>query len=430
MARPPRTALLAAIVAVALAAGGLWAVPATQAMAEIPRAVTAVVSKKPKITSNLSDATISRYGTRTSKTFRIKATGSKLRYRWQYRTASGKTWRNIAKATTASYRAKATRWKSGTRFRVVVTGTRGRLISKPAKLTVLAPTKTPAADAERAFGLTGLRQGVDLSAWQYTPSAKVNHAAIRRWAGSNGLTILRNGSGARPIKQAYTDTCTDRRKKTGSRPVVADCAYATLADRSTAKGLDLGHYWFNGWISSIDNTKKRLFSGDYTPTDSARQFVRWLLKNGNYTTKSTDPLVLDVEAGSVWTKTSGGKKYRRKLRAWKPAEAAEFLTTVSATLTKSGYQANLYVYMSANTTKQRTRNGTYAWAKVADLARLWVADWGTDNGRIPDRQPAVGPWRANGGWSIWQYSSNARVSGSGVGALDGDIAKADAWQPR
>ena len=106
-----------------------------------------------------------------------------------------------------------------------------------------------------------------------------------------------------------------------------------------------------------------------------------------------------------------------------------FLNEVKSLLGAEGYQANLYVYMSANAAAKQVA-GAYVWADVAPLARLWVASWGTDNGRIPTSQPKVGPWADQGGWSLWQYTSNARISGDGVGALDGDIATADAWTPK
>ena len=72
----------------------------------------------------------------------------------------------------------------------------------------------------------------------------------------------------------------------------------------------------------------------------------------------------------------------------------------------------------------------YLWSDVAGIARLWVASWGDNNGRVPSSLPRVGPWSSHGGWSIWQYTSNLRIAGDGVDALDGDIATADAWTPR
>jgi hypothetical protein len=384
---------------------------------------TAKKSKKTTITKQPVKATASRYGTRTSATFTVKATGTKLRYRWQHRAASGGAWKTISGAKKKKYTAKAASWANGTLFRVVVKGKKGTKISKAVKLTVLSPTNTPAADAQRAFGLSGLTQGVDLSAWQYTPSGRIKMSAVASWVGSTGFTILRNGSGSRPINTSYTDLCTGKSAATTSIPVTKDCAYATLADAATTRSVRTGHYWFNGWISSIDTTSSQAFAGSYTPELSAQKFVDLLLASGNYTTASTDPVVLDIEAGSAWTKTVSGKKVTLKLRAWSPSEATRFLTKTKALLTASGYHANLYVYMSGNATAVKS-NGSYVWKGVAAIARLWVASWGTNNGRIPDAQPKTGPWTT---WSIWQYTCNARISGSGMGGLDADIAKADAW---
>ncbi len=384
-----------------------------------------------RITADPADATIGRYGTRTSAKLAVSAAGTDLSYTWQRRTPTGTRWTTIAGAKKRTYTASASTWATGTRFRAVVTGRLGTATSAAARLTVLRPTRTPARDAEEAFGLTGVRQGLDLSAYQYSPTGRVKLSVIADWAGKDGFTILRNGSGARPIRQSYTDACTWTTKRTGAVPAVQDCAYARLAAAAEKAGLSLGHYWFNGWISSIDTTKGELFAGGFTPEDSAATFVKWLKADGRYTRTSTDPLVLDIEAGSAWTRTSAGKTYRLKLRAWRPAEASRFLTSVRQRLLADGYQANLYVYMSANATERRVADGSYRWADVAGLARLWVASWGTNNGRIPDALPRVGPWADQGGWSIWQYTSNARIAGDGLSAgVDGDIALADAWTPR
>ena len=378
---------------------------------------------------DLADAAIGRYGTRTKVRFVVVAQGQKLRYAWQRQAPSGGSWKAIKGATSSRYTARAKTWATGTRFRVIVKGADRTVTSSAARLTVLVPTRKPAADAQKAFGLAGLTQGVDLSAYQHTPRESVKLPAVASWAGSGGFALLRNGSGARPIKQKYTSACTGKSHKTGTKPVVEDCAYAGFADAAHARKLRLGHYWFNGWITSIDTTPKNLFSGDYTPEASAQQFVAWLIKDGNYTRTSTDPLVLDIEAAHAWTKTSQGKKYTRKLRAWNPIEATVWLTTVRELLTREGYHPNLYVYMSANAADRQV-DGLYTWAAVAPIARLWVASWGTNNGRIPELLPKVGPWAGYGGWSIWQYTSNANIPGDGVGPLDGDIAMADAWTPR
>lgn len=382
------------------------------------------------IVGDLTDARIGVYGVRTKATFAVKAVGRKLTYVWQQRSEKSGKWKAIKGAKSAKYTARARDWGNGTQFRVIVTGKQGRVTSKVATLTVVKPTNTPAKDAERAFGLSGLRQGLDLSAYQYAPDNRVRLSAVKAWTGKDGFTILRTGSGDRPINYEYTDVCTGKRGKTKRTPATRDCAYRALARGATKAGLSLGHYWFNGWLASIDTTDGRLFSGDNTPTRSAKLFVSWLKADGNYTRHSTDPLVLDIEQGTTRKLTTDdGTTYRHELRHWTPDEALEFLTAVRQQLTSDGYHANLYVYMSANTTVE-TDGWYYAWADVARIARLWVASWGTDNGRIPDSEPFVGPWIGRGGWSIWQYTSQARLRGDGVDAVDANIAKADAWTPR
>lgn len=384
-------------------------------------AMPAKVTKKTKISKDLpATFAVNVYGVRTSTTLKVKATGKKLRYVWQSQTPGASTWKKVKKGTSAKLKVTS-KWATGTGFRVVVKGKHGTATSKTAVLTVLRPTNSPATDAQARFGLTGLSQGVDLSAYQYG----ANMRAIAAWAragGAGGFAMLRNASGARPVHTAYTSLCGGAKGNTGAVPVVEDCAYAGFADAATAQGLKLGHYWFNGWITSKDPTATQVFANGYTVQNSAADFVTWLLADGNYTTSSTDPLVLDIENGSAWTTKSAGRKYTATLHAWTPVEAAAFVAAVKALLPG----ANLYVYMSANAASKKTTSGAYLWAPLASTTRLWVASWGTDNGQVPDAQPKTGPWPT---WSIWQYTSQLRIAGSWTGAIDADLAKADAWTP-
>ena len=313
MTAMPRAARFAACAAatVALAAGllpgtAIGRADAAPALA-LPAAAKKKAAKKTKITTQPKSATISRYGTNTTATFKVKATGTKLKYTWQSRPASG-SWKTIKGATKTSYKAKSATWANGTRFRVKVKGSKGSKTSKTVTLKVLQPSNTPAADAAKAFGLKNLSQGVDLSSWQYSPGYKVKPAVIADWAGTNGFAILRIGSGARPINVDYTDACTGQARSTGSIPVVADCAYPTLSAQVKAAGLRQGAYWFNGWTTSVDTSPGNLFAGSYTPAKSAAKFVELLKADGRYTKTSTDPLVIDNEpSGTSYTKTSGGK---------------------------------------------------------------------------------------------------------------------------
>lgn len=407
----------------------LGAPPVHSAAILAPR-VAPAAPKAPKITADLKDVTISRYGIATKTTLKVQASGSKLKYLWQHRPDSKAKWKTIKDANKASYTVKSSKWNTTTQFRVKVSNQRGKVTSKAVTVKVLHPTRTPARDAEKAFGFTGLRQGLDLSSYQYEPNNRIRIDKVASWAGKDGFVVLRLGSGARPVNVEYTDACTWKTRRIGDKPITRDCAYPTFAQQVTKSELSLGHYWFNGWIQPIDRTQEQLFANGYTPTDSAKQFVAWLKSDGKYTRSSTDPLVLDIEPGRTWTaKDSNGKKHQATLRSWTPAEAIEFLTVVREELSGDGYQANLYVYLSQNQANQMS-NGRFKWADVARISRLWIARWGLDNGRIPAEKPLPGPWAAYGGWSIWQYSANVRISGSGVGPLDGDVAQPDAWTPQ
>jgi hypothetical protein len=419
----PRTSLVLAGLLVSLVTAPLIGATPAAASAQPGRAVAAAVApakaaKTTSITKDLPAAvTVSRYGTRTSATLKVKASGTKLRYIWQSQAVGKTSWTKVKKGKSTKLKLTA-KWATGTSFRVVVKGKRGSATSRTAVLTVLEPSATAATDAMKKFGLTGLTQGVDLSAYQYG----VNMDKIAKWAGAGGFTMLRAASGARPAYTDYTSLCTGAKGNTGAVPVVEDCAYAGLADQAVSKGLRLGHYWFNGWITTKDSTATQVFANGYTVQNSASDFVKWLRADGNYTATSADPLVLDVENGRAWTTKSGGRKYTASLRAWTPVESAAFVAAVKALLP----QANLYVYMSANAASKKKSDGSYLWAPLATTTKLWVASWGTNNGQVPDALPRTGPWAT---WSIWQYTSSLRIVGSRTGSIDADLAKADAWTP-
>ena len=124
--------------------------------AEAPEPTPTATPESPEptvttIVGDLTDARIGVYGVRTKVTFVVKAVGRKLTYAWQHRAGKTGKWKAIKGAKSAKYTARARDWRTGTQFRVIVTGTQGRVTSKVATLTVVKPTNTPARDAERAF---------------------------------------------------------------------------------------------------------------------------------------------------------------------------------------------------------------------------------------------------------------------------------------
>ena len=72
-------------------------------------------------------------------TFSVEAVGEGLTYQWQYRTATGSTWRNsgMQGATTSNLTVQVTKARNGQSYRCIITDTNGNtLTSEAASLTV------------------------------------------------------------------------------------------------------------------------------------------------------------------------------------------------------------------------------------------------------------------------------------------------------
>jgi GH25 family lysozyme M1 (1,4-beta-N-acetylmuramidase) len=291
-------------------------------------------------------------------------------YRW-FRQRSGSS-RFTRVATTRRLVVKGVAANQDSQYRVVVRADGRRATSVTVAVRVVDPTATPVADYLSRLGTdatlqtgddaVGL-QGVDIS--YYNPTGASAEAAAAGWQ----FEILKSGG------------------SDGSGGAYPDSTYKAKAAAARAAGLRLGHYWYNGRGSA----KK-----------DAEAFVKGL---SNY--KSGDPLVLDIEPYT-------GKKSGKLHKEWGPKKAARFLTRVGELLPG----ANRYVYMTARTTH------AHDWTPVARVARLWVASWGKNLGRVPAAEPDIGTWDT---WTIWQYSSYGLPAGFSGRAIDVDIARNDAW---
>lgn len=158
-----------------------------------------------------------------------------------------------------------------------------------------------------------------------------------------------------------------------------DGRYKQKAQEVRNSGRKLGHYYYNGWAD---------------PKVAANAFVDNLAAY-----RPGDPLVYDAEES----------------RFVSPAKVQAWVNQVRARL---GDDANVYVYMSSSVTR------AYNWSGVAASGvKLWVANYGVNNGRQNGSGPSVGYWDR---WLIWQYTSVGRVSGYS-GNLDTNIARNGAW---
>jgi hypothetical protein len=126
----------AAIVTFAAVAAAGVTLPATTSFAT-PHAsssvrVSASASLKPHVSRSPKSVTIA---SGKKATFTVKASGSRLTYRW-YASANGKKWSKISKATKSSYSATAKSSLNGHRYRVVIKNAHGSVTSHSATLTV------------------------------------------------------------------------------------------------------------------------------------------------------------------------------------------------------------------------------------------------------------------------------------------------------
>ena len=90
------------------------------------------VVSPPVITSHPSSVSAAKGST---VTFRVKATGSSLKYQWQYSTDGGKTYKNWAEKTSPTLSVYAGS-NNGVRYRCLVYNSVSSVLSSPAKLTV------------------------------------------------------------------------------------------------------------------------------------------------------------------------------------------------------------------------------------------------------------------------------------------------------
>ena len=140
-------------------------------------AATITVVTKPSITTQPKSVTVTAGSTVTMS---VKASGTGLKYQWQYSTDGGSTWTNNTSTgyNKASMSFTASAGLSGRQYHCVVSNSAGSVTSSAAALTVAAmptittqPKSVVAADGTKAT-FTIAASGTDLQyQWQYRASA-------------------------------------------------------------------------------------------------------------------------------------------------------------------------------------------------------------------------------------------------------------------
>lgn len=228
-----------------------------------------------------------------------------------------------------------------------------------------AALKAKRNGSRRALAGVALGVAATLGAGGLAQADEIGHD-ISRWQGDINVNAL--GS-AVIVKAGGSDT--------GSYYV--DPRYKQKAQEVRNSGRKLGHYYYNGWAA---------------PTVAANRFVDNLTAY-----QPGDPLIYDAEESRFVSPA--------KVQAW-----------VNQVRERLGSDANVYVYMSSSVTR------AYNWSGVAASGvKLWVANYGPNNGRQNGSGPSVGYWDR---WLIWQYTSVGRVSGYS-GNLDTNLVRTGAW---
>jgi len=187
----------AAVVAFgAVVAAGVTATGAAASAApHLASAVTLAASTTagPHITSSPTSVVVAAGHTTT---FRVKASGAGLTYRW-YVSTDGTSWKKIAKATHASHTVTARASLNGHRYRVVVKNAHGSATSKSARLTV-AVTPHITRQPRSAAVVTGKKVTFSVGA--------TGNALSYQWYGAAPGKAFAKVSGA--TRSAYSFTTT------------------------------------------------------------------------------------------------------------------------------------------------------------------------------------------------------------------------------
>lgn len=178
-----RRAVLSIIVALGVAIGGAGvavAAPVADAGAAVGAARASVrIASHPRSVKVVSGRTT---------TLKVKATGSKLTYRWQSKAAGSKSWKSVKGATKSTLKVRATAKRDGTSYRVVVSKGRTKVVSKAARLTTISTpriTTQPKAVTASAGAVATFTVGTSGRDLKYTWQSKARGASAWTSVGSS-----------------------------------------------------------------------------------------------------------------------------------------------------------------------------------------------------------------------------------------------------
>ncbi|MGC5167041.1 hypothetical protein [Luteimicrobium sp. DT211] len=303
--RSRRAAAVAAFAAV-VAAGVTAPAAASFAAPHVASSVTLAASTtaKPHITSNPKSVVVA---SGKKATFKVKASGAGLTYRWYVNTHG--SWKTISKATHASHSVTARTSLNGHLYRVVVKNSHGKTTSHAARLTVAVTPRVTSQPRSTAV-VTGKKASLAVHAtgnalhfqwYAEAPGksyAKVAHATSARYtfttsAAKNGYRykVAVSNKAGRVVSSSAKLTVITKPKIT-KQPVegqqVPSGTRVTLAVK--ASGIGLTYQWQYADDSADGDGSYRSIKGATHPTYSFK---------ASTTTHDDYRVVISNKAGKV-----------------------------------------------------------------------------------------------------------------------------------
>ncbi|MGP7959700.1 hypothetical protein ACTVCO_02665 [Sanguibacter sp. A247] len=176
-----RRAVLAVVVAFGVSLGGVGVAVAAP---DAPSVGAVAGAARAKVRISTQPRSVTAVAGRTA-TFRVKAKGSRLAYRWQSKAPGARSWKTVKKATRSTLKVKARASADGTRYRVVVTRGRSKATSRTVKLTVVSRPRITAQP-----GNATAAQGVKATFRVVASGRNLTYSWQRRAVGASAWTVV------------------------------------------------------------------------------------------------------------------------------------------------------------------------------------------------------------------------------------------------
>ncbi len=274
----------------------------------------------------------------SSATFRVTASGSGLKYQWQYATSSTGVFANVTNtvgitgATTASLSITASTANNGYYYKCIVTGTCGKATSTAAilslntatSITIHPYTQNICLGSNASFSVIAAGAGTLTYQWQYASSSIGAFNNVTNAAGISGATTANLSITASTANNGYyykcivTGTCGTATSNAASlnlntAPSITSqpnsqitCSGSNATFSVTATGTNLTYQWQKcatlvGLYTNINNATSSTYSFTTISTDNGYNYRCIISGSCGSSLTSTSALLTINEAPAIST---------------------------------------------------------------------------------------------------------------------------------